>query len=280
VISFLLTPDLDLFRQAVDRLGGDLTGIALSEIYLAKDKMIEQIYENVVVSAPLEQIDQVTLRPLPSLLPITPGVPEPANNLPLFVFYPIQEQQGYNIPAYFLHYANLHGGLEVIGAPISRLIPVDENVFRQCFTNLCLEEHRNTPKGLLIRPAALGYLYKERYFDPGSADLQNRPSQEITLQIWEGNPRVASNQEQEIEVSVQQNGLPLSGAQPVLTLTLPDGSQQVLTFPPTGEDGHSLLRLPPITSDSGTLIRYQICLAGQTSEHFCVKNEYLIWNHP
>ncbi|MEJ2710064.1 MAG: hypothetical protein P8074_20810 [Anaerolineales bacterium] len=273
-------PDRTLLREAVNRLGSDFTGFALTEPYLTPDGKLEQIFENVVLRVGTQQEIPVELRPLPELLGISQGPLESPSADPAMEFYAIEDDQGFNVPAYFWHYLNLHGGEQVSGPPITRFELLDDQVYWQCFRNLCLEEHRVTPEGLLIRPTALGYQYKDHFYRPPETQLPEPAGKELSIQVWESSPFVASNQEQKIEVSVQENNSPLPGVVPVLTLTLPNASPKTYYFPATGPNGRTSLRLPPIQAANSTLIQYQICIPDQNRDKFCIKDSYLIWNNP
>lgn len=271
----------NLLSDTVARLGSDLTGFALTEPYLTPEGKLEQIFENVVVSVDPQHPDEDPLLPLPEKLKIFPDPLEKAKNDPTMYFYPVKGDQGYNVASYFLYYLNLHGGLKVSGPPITKYDLLGDNVYWQCFKYLCMEEHQGTPEGLIIRPAGLGYMYKELYDQADNQKIESAQAlREISLQVWESNPRVASNQEQKIEISVQENNIPLINIKPTLTLTLPDSTQQSYTLPPTSQEGRTELTLQPISAPNGTLIPYQVCIANQTDEKFCVKDDYLIWNTP
>lgn len=273
-------PDRTLLREAVNRLGSDFTGFALTNPYLTPDGKLEQIFENVVLRVGIQQEPPFELRPLPELLGISVGPLEAPSDDPVMEFYVIEGDKGINVPSYFWHYLELHGGEQVSGPPITRFEPLDDHVYWQCFQNLCLEEHRVTPDGLLIRPVALGYQYKDHFYQPPETPLPEPPGTELSIQVWESSPFVASNQEQKIEVSVQQNNNPLPGVEPVLELIRPDGSSKLYPFDPTGQNGRTSLTLPPIQAPNSMLIPYQICVPSQNGDKFCVKDSYIIWNNP
>lgn len=197
------------------------------------------------------------------------------------VFYPVKGEKGYNIPTYFMHFLKLYGGLEVSGAPITRLTAVNEAIYRQCFINLCLEENRNTPQGLSIHPTALGTAYKNLFFPEIPSKSPETPAgKQVSLQVWKTFPMVSSDKSQEIGVQIQEDNAPLANVEPYLILTLPDGKQKTFSLPPTGEDGQSRLTLPPVSASSGTIVPFQVCIARLTGEKFCVKDSFIIWKNP
>jgi hypothetical protein len=270
----------DLFTSIVSRLGPGLTGFPLSAPYLADDGMYEQIFEYVVLVVDAQNPSRIALRPLPEKIGILVEQPVPANGVEGMVFWPTSGDQGHNVPQAFIDFIILHGGTEVSGIPISELFLASDQIFRQCFTHYCLDYYMQstTPDALRIRPAAFGYTYKELYFqtqDTSFAETQDL--HEISLQVWEKHPFVSSTQSQEIGASLFEGTQPLRNVEPVLTLTMPDGTEQSVYFPPTGLDGQTIKQLDPINAPNGTLIPYQVCISSLTGERFCVKDSFVIW---
>jgi hypothetical protein len=271
------------FREVVARLGTDFTGFILSDLFLGEDGKLEQVYENLVLVANPESPVRVSLRPLPEKIGIEPGPMAENNGVEGMVFWPIESEQGYNIPQPFMDYITMHGGVEVTGEPIGELQLVGDQIFRQCFANLCLDYHlqSNIPLDLRIRPAPLGQEYLERYYQPQENVFSETQSlRTISLQVWERYQFVSSDQSQEIGTSIFEGKTPLRSIEPILTLTMPDGTQKSYYFPPTGDDGQTMLRLDPIEAQNGTLIPYQVCISSLTYEMFCVKDSFVIWYNP
>lgn len=325
-----------LFADTITRLGMDFTGFSLTDAYMAADGKMEQVFENVVLVA---QGKKVVLRSIPEKLGLFPDPLVANHNDPLFEFYSIQGNKGYNVLQAFLAYLNQHGGYPLSGAPIGELSRMNDQVYRQCFVNLCLDYDQSAPSP--VRPAPLGYTYKDLTVQPTAvarvepseiaptkvptaaptpvpptptaaaapSAVETRPAVEtdppasapvtgpaaentpppvdpalvamgpaISIQVWETYPMVASNQAQEIGVSVLQDNSPLANLSPVLVVTWPDGSQKPYVFPPTGGDGQSRFSVPPIAASNGTLVPYQVCVASPAGSKFCVKDSFLIWN--
>ncbi|MFO7624230.1 MAG: hypothetical protein R6V73_07755 [Anaerolineales bacterium] len=272
-----------VFREVVARLGADFTGFALSDPFIGNAGKLEQVYENVVLVENPESPAQVSLQPLPEKIGIQPDPMTEYNGVEGMVFWPVESEQGYNVPQQFLDFITQHGGIEISGSPISELALEDDQIFRQCYTNLCLDYHlsSNIPLDLRIRPAPLGQQYLDRYY-PNQAGgfTESQALRTISLQVWERYQFVGSNQAQEIGASIFEGKSPLRSIEPVLTLIMPDGSQVSHYFPPTGDDGQTLLRLDPIDAQNGTLIPYQVCISSLTYEMFCVKDSFVIWYNP
>jgi hypothetical protein len=263
------------FSDGVRKLGADFTGAPLSEAYQAVDGKLEQIFENVVLMYDTNGSSGIRLRPVEGMLGVTPDALESDNNDPAFTFYPVQGDKGYNIPNFLMDYINRYGGLNVTGPPISTYSPLNDQIHHQCFLNLCL----NVGPDRLIRPAPLGYNYRDQFRKAASQSTVDAANaeKEVILQVWSSYPMVSSNQDQEIGVSIQENNAPLANLEPVLIITLPDGTQQPFKMPPTNQDGQSHFRVSPISAPNGTLIPYQVCISIRNGERYCYKDSYLIW---
>ena len=271
------------FREVVARLGTDFTGFALSEPYLGSDGKLEQVYENLVLFSNPDSPARVSLRPVPEKIGIQPGKMAEDDGVEGMVFWEVESGQGYNIPQPFLDYLAQHGSMEVAGEPIGELHLESDQVFRQCYTNLCLDYHlqSDTPTDLRIRPAPLGQAYLDLHYQPQeNAFAETQALRTISLQVWERYQFVSSDQSQEIGSSIFEGKTPLRSIEPVLTLTMPDGSEKSYHFPPTGDDGQTMLRLDPIEAQNGTLIPYQVCISSLSDEVFCVKDSFVIWYNP
>jgi hypothetical protein len=272
-----------LFEEVVKSLGTDMAGFPLVEPYLAPDGKYEQIFENIVVSIDARVKGPLKLRPIAELLGIQIEPLVLPSGIPGMSFWAIDGERGHNIPQEFVDYITRHGGIDISGPPITELFLVDNQIFRQCFRNLCLDYHlnENIPQGLRIRPAPLGRQYKEIYYQPlNMSFIETQSLQSINMQVWEHHTFISSSQEQEIGAAVYQDETPLANIEPVLTVYLPDGKEDTYYFPPTGKDGKSEVKIPPILAANGTIIVYKVCVENLNKERYCVKDAYLIWFNP
>lgn len=131
--------------------------------------------------------------------------------------------------------------------------------------------------GRSVRPTALGYLYKSRYYqDGGGSSPAPSSSSSITLKVSTGYNLVAPNQSQIITVIVYNNNQPYADVQASLYLMLPGGETKSLDFPPTQSNGRSSLHLEPISAAHGTRVDYQVCVMNS----ICLDDHFLIWGNP
>ena len=222
----------------------------------------------------------VLFRPIVGMVGIEPEPPVPSNGDPIMVFYPTDGNLGHNVPKYFNDYIQLHGGLGVSGPPVTEVFRVSEGIYRQCFTNLCLDFDLNVQKAERLYPVPLGMAYKEKYYSEPGDQFEKQNLKDIKITVWEDQLYVTSAESQVINVLIQEKGVPLKNWEPELILTMPDNRVLNYYFPPTDEDGKASIKIPPVKTSSGTLIPYRVCMRGVKGESVCVENNYLIWNIP
>jgi len=265
------------FVHQVAEHGLDFTGFALTPPYLNADGSLEQIYENLVMQISPSAPETVLLLPLPVKLGVPRDVlqpPEPGGEM---YFFQVQDGLGYNVPEYFRDYIRWHGGLDYIGQPITQLIEVNGEVYRQCFQNLCLRALRSARGEMNVSPEALGIQYRDVFYQPATLATSDEQSQDLTIQLWEGYPMVSPEQEQEIGLAAFSSGAPLANIVPELDLLLPDGTRIHQLMPPTDEKGESQIVVDPLNVENGSLIPYKVCINTPKGQRFCLMDSYLIW---
>jgi hypothetical protein len=251
------------FSAAIDRLDPSFTGFPLTNPYNSQGGRLEQIFENIVVESDPNSPGGIRLRPILASLGIQ-GEPD----------------VNHEIPDFFMEYLNLNSGLEFSGKPISEFGQLSQDVYRQCFTNLCLDYFPNSSDGTGVRPVALGYTYKNLFYQSGGgADGSGLVDQVVTLKVWERHPLIANNQIQSIGLVVSNGDNPLENVEAVLMLSIPGIGDISYTFPATGADGTTSLELSPISVPNGTRIDYQVCVTNM-NETFCVQDDFMIWGSP
>jgi hypothetical protein len=279
--SIVITPSTPGFgiEEAVDRLDLNLTGYALSEIYIANDGSQEQIFENVVIYTDPGSPGGIALRPLPSMLEITSERPYPARQ-GTGKFIAVEGDKGFYVPYHIDEYIERNNGYDFLGKPTTDYKQVSENLYRQCFENICLDFRPDEADSIQFRPMSLGSRYKSQYFNTASEGDNANSFEAVTLTVWERYPVIAPSEYQEVYVMVLDGGTPLEYIDLVLRLTMPDGSQQTHPFSPTGRDGQTRIELGPINASSGTLILYDVCIDNVENGPDCVTDDYLIWGNP
>ncbi len=243
------------FATAVSRLDPGFTGYPLTEPYVAFDGMLEQIFENVVIVADPNNPGGIRLRPILGML----GVSVSNNN--------------HDVPQIFRNYLSRNTGQDLSGPPISAYADLSSDVDRQCFENLCLDYHSNAPDDLRVRPAPLGYSYKNMFYQRTDG---SRAQNEISMRVWEAHPILAQGQAQVIGVKISATNTPLKNFEPVLTLVVPDVGEIPYNFPPTNEEGITSVKLQPIDIPNGTRVEYQVCVMNM-DERFCSVDDFLVW---
>jgi hypothetical protein len=253
-------------------------GKPLTGIHFSPDGKQEVIFENLVLVADNQAPNEVYVRPIAESIGTHAQNLTYPQNSSLSTFYEIEDGMGYNIPIYFIEYLDLYGGMQVAGEPISEVFSPEPGVYWQCFRNLCLQFNLNVEGDQRLRPVPLGKEYKAVDYESARNYEASQGLDNLDLKVWEKDTFVSSNGFQEIHVALFEDGKPLANFEPVLIVTMPDGSQRKAYFQPSDENGRTSIKLSPIETPSGTLIAYKICLLGMDEEPRCVGDNYLIWN--
>jgi len=279
--SIVIPPSLPGFgiEEAVDRLDSNLIGYPLTEIYIAGDGKQEQVFENVVIFTDQASPGGIRLRPLPTMLDIPSEPPNPAGQAE-GKFITVEGDRGFNVPYHIDEYIERNNGYNFIGKPITNYKQISDNLYRQCFENLCLDYRPDELDGLQIRPMSLGSRYKQQFLQDATENEGANSFEAVTLTVWERYPVISSSEYQEIYVLVLDGGNPLMNIDLSIQLTMPDGSQKTNSFVPTGRDGQTRTEIEPINASSGTLVVYEVCIDHIENGPDCVKDDYLIWGNP
>lgn len=290
------------FASSVERLGAHFTGLPVSEAYTNAHGNLEQVFENLVLARGSGKKGRIFARPLLEMLAIASAPPGAPGGVAGMTFIAVHDGLGFDVPQRFLDYLAQHGGLDISGLPIAPLEQTDENTLRQCFTNLCLEEHLDEAGPLRIRPEARGFAYWLQSGAQGgqpetppapqpTSEPERQPAPEtapqaepepagygvIVMQVWEQRPILAPDQQQEIGVIVLENNRPVRNLEPELVVILPGGEERRYYMFPTGQNGQSALRIDPIQAAAGEAIAYRVCVFYPLGETNCVEDTFLIW---
>jgi hypothetical protein len=275
-----------LFPQAILRMGGvRVFGQPLTKPFRNADGSLEQVYEKVVLYSPSDDPGSMHLRPVAIILGTAFSLPGPRINDTRMVFYPVQGDQGYNVPTIFDRFIARHGGTEISGRPISEVMQVKaSNIYRQCFENYCLDFDPSAPEELQIQLAALGtaYISQQGVVAATITPFQFTPDT-VILSVGEVQPQIRADAEQSIMMMVVQrkDQRPILNIEGELTVFLPDGSTYQGHFPPTDANGVSSAVVPAQPGlANGTLLPYQVCVTTGADAPVCVPESYLIWNNP
>jgi hypothetical protein len=262
-----------------------ILGNPITQPYIASDGMEEQVYENAVVYAPANNLSSARLRPLSILLNIPRSDPGPQkyNSSDGMVFYATNGSNGYHVPLVFDQFIAAHGGKDYSGEPIDEVFQYQDNVYRQCFENYCLDyiTSVNGDKTISLAPLGQDYLQQITGSSGGTAQPVVLSSKNVDLQVNQQSDEVSASDQQKIDILVTQKGnqQPATNVSATLTMDLPDGTRFTTDFPATGLDGRSSVLIPAQKKiPNGTILVYQVCLNGIAGDAVCVSNSYLIWS--
>lgn len=275
------------FLPQMGKLGGATAfGEPLTQPYIAEDDAQEQVYANAVLFSPAGNPSQVLLRPLPLLLGIPRSEPgaQRYGNRDGVVFYPVKDELGYHVPLVFDAFIAAHGGMQLSGEPISETLAQEENVYRQCFENYCLDYRPSAPQNQQVSLAPLGQQYLELL---QKRQGENKPltisPETVAILLTEQFKKLAPASPQRIEILVfsKADQKPLAGIESELELTLPDGKLYTAGIEATQNDGKASVIIPPMKDiANGSILSYRVCLKAATSQPVCASSNYVIWNSP
>lgn len=268
----------DSFLNKTLELSLPFVGKPLTGVHYGADGRQEVIFENIVLVADDGSSQEVGIRPIVELFSEFVQTPAVSQNSPLNVFYEIDDGIGYDVPLYFVEFLNANGGTQIAGDPVSHVFSPEPGIFWQCFTNLCLEFNLNMDGDGRLHPVPLGIEYKEKQFDRIIDFKSSQALEKLEIKVWERDSFVSSSGSQEIQVALYEDRRPLVNFEPLLLVTMPDGSQRKAYFQPSDENGRTSIKLAPIDAPNGTLIAYRVCLYGIDENPRCVGDNYLIWN--
>ncbi len=147
------------FNDAIGRLNPGFTGYPISDPYIASDSVIEQIFENVVIIADPKDPTEIRLRPIVKMVGLSGD-----------------ESKTYKVPDTISQYFQQISGLEISKKPITAFQALSSEIYRQCFTDLCIDYFPNKVEGLKIRLVPIGYTYKNIKFpEEQSPDVEDIP---------------------------------------------------------------------------------------------------------
>ncbi len=260
-------------------------GKPLTQPYIAADGAREQVYENVALFAEGAN-GPVGLRPLPSLLGIVAGTPgeKRYGSENGMVFYAVSGNLGFHVPVVFDEFITNHGGSALSGDPITEVIETVPGVYRQCFTNYCLDYTPAAPEVARLILAPLGNQYMQQMqSQPVEQISASSPASTYHLQVTEFNKQIGTDGQQTITVIVTNaaDGLPAPGLESEVTLELPNQKTFSATLPLTQADGSATLTLPSMKRvPNGTILIYTICLINSGATESCASGSYLVWDQP
>ncbi len=275
------------FLARLVRLGGvKVFGLPLTQPYLAADGFREQVYENVVLYAPVENPNAVHLRPAALLAGMPAGQPQPRrySQADGMVFYPVEGENGFHVPLVFDEFIASHGGIEISGLPLSEPYQVGEHLYRQCYQNYCLDYDNHPQAAERVRMVALGreYLKITNPQQAAETPFEITP-QSVRLLVNVAKPRLTADEPQQFEITLLRadNHQPVSSVETSLTLTLPDGREALYYLPPTDAQGQARLRIAPLQPalPNGSVLAYRVCLNIPAGQPVCAADSYLIWNY-
>lgn len=273
------------FAESIARLGG--VGVFGTPLLQPEqvDGVIRQVYSNVIFQAPVNNPSQVSLYPLPAALGIQPDTLAVKQSHDQLVFFTLDQQTGlgHNVPKPFEQFLAQHGSILLSGNPIQEVRAVaGQNLYQQCFENLCLLYDPSASDNYKVRLAPLGKLYVQNVAHDPALEVHNKFDPEhISLTVAVDRPNISNTEEQLVRMVVEEmtSGQGIPRVEGTLNLSYLDRTPVQHYFPPTDADGRSLVVIPPQPGlENGTRLQYQVCLNLPSDQPICRQDSYLIWN--
>jgi len=271
------------FERMVTARHWEALGEPVAAPTVTPDGMLEQVYENAILYAPLDNPSEVALRPLTLWMGNEIAqTPYPYREQAGMVFHLVDEPLGFLVPLEVDDLIVRLGGVRNSGKPLGDARQIAENgVYRQCFENFCVDYQPTAPSDKRVRLVPQGVEYARRLADQLTLPKAFTP-QTVNLMISEAYPQVSDSDHQVLQMNVfyRQSGEPMVLVSGTATVTLP-GRTLTLSLPPTNREGISTVTLPPLKGVSNlSVIEYQICLNLPSAEPICQSDTFVVFNAP
>ena len=193
----------------------------------------------------------------------TPGAPMVATNSTACRIFAVTQK---SVCYAFLQFYDAHQGQEFFGNPLSEL-EIQDGRYVQYFERARMEWRPELTSGGRVALTDLGKIYYDAFGihrEIGSANTINISQVKPQVHAFVAKSLLSNQEQQTIYVVAQdQFHTPIEGAQVILTIHWPDGSQESLKPPVTNADGISqyilsvdqLLPLDVIEVDAGIMVQ-------------------------
>ncbi len=267
------------FELSLQRARWEDFGRPLAQPHLGGDGTLEQVYQNAVLYAPLDNLKDIHLRPLliwMGNVPVQPPVDK--NPHEQLVFYETENGLGHNVPVFFDGFIASYGGRELSGRPITELFPIqDGQKYSQCFENYCLDYDPSAPASERVSLHDFGRQYLLAT-DPGSLALRSFTTETVAVQLSEQSSELSQGEAQQLNIRVtgSASGQPMALVGGEFTIRLPNREPFTLDFPPTDAQGQSSVTLQPLEGlNSMDVVEYQACLNLPDTPIICAVDSFV-----
>lgn len=274
------------FSSLLNRLGSENSGYLLvsMKMNVGGREKIQAVFKNVVAEVDPELPDQALFLDVPRMVGILEDQPTTSSGENGFTFITTKGDLGFNVPNAFISFIEEHGGFETIGLPVTHYAAYGD-MFRQCFQKLCLLFDPEAYEWLQVQVEALGTTYKQVFqiqSTPTAVQevLTTAETSGVDISTWETYQYLPPEQNQTIHALLRdQQHRPLMDVAGTLFVQIPGKGNTTIPLPPTGEDGLTMVDLPVISAEIGTVIPYSVCFDSR-EEQSCVEGDYIIWRNP
>ncbi len=208
-----------------------------------------------------------------ALQPVEPPIPPsdipPPDHADRFYF----AETGHTVSFGFLEFFRAHGGVDVLGYPITEWVIEPNGRIVQYFERVKLEWYPENVKGKRVQLGMLGTIYAMQYMDPVylSPAAPNGPSVTVTptpigydpdagvndlrVSVTLKEPIIGLGSEQTVYVYVFDGSFPgVPGISVEMEVRYPNGQTEQFSLPPTNEGGHTMLQFAMGSPSPGRLV--------------------------
>lgn len=139
------------------------------------------------------------------------------------------------------------------------------------------QQHSEPAASFSAEPAAV---VKAESIESQLAGVPLAQPVEVVLEVWKSYAFVTPDQGQEIGVLILEDGMPVRGLDPNLTIEYPDGRRKTYYMYPTGDQGQSVMQIEPVDQPNGSTIHYQVCVFYPGGAQYCTRDSFMVWENP
>jgi hypothetical protein len=274
------------FAESIIRIGGSsVVGTPELQPELTADGLLRQVYSNVIIQAPHDNLSDISLYPVSAELGYVqdPLEDRQIHDQLVFVMIDPASGKGFNVPVPFEKYLAVHGGMIMAGKPIQPVKKLaDQDLYQQCFENLCMIYDPSASESLKVRFAPLGKAYvKQNSYKPELQITNYFSPDQINLFVSVDRANLSSNDEQYFRIVVEEvNSMQgIANVEGAVVLSIENRDPIRIYFPPTDANGMTVAVVPPQPDlANNTRVQYEVCLNLPSDRPICRQDSYLIWN--
>ncbi len=259
------------------RIGTDVLGISIQNLFPAPDGTYMKVYEHLVAYLNPNQLEDIQYLKLPQmLLKLPPAQLEP--KIAGMYFVEISDGLGFNVLPEIYEYLARKSGFEVSGFPITQPLLKEDGVsYYQCFEHMCIDYSPNALPESRVSPQHLGEVYLSTALGVNVNSISDISKNNIKILLWEKYNMLPKGTDQQLGLAATVGNQPLIDVTIYVEVYLPDDNQLRYYSLPTDDKGIAWITFPSPDVGVGTAIPYRACLVNLTTTQNCTGSEFYVW---